>query len=69
MNETSYLLPANTLLEEEQNSDYDARRFYSVRLGETMHRKYQIVSKLGFGIGSTVWLAQDTNRFVNCPFR
>ena len=66
VNTSSHLLPANTILEEEENPDYDRRRFYPVRVGETI-QKYQIVSKLGWGTGSTVWLAQDINRFVQRP--
>lgn len=63
MNTSTQLLPANTLLDEEGNPDYDPRRFYPARIGDTI-QKYQIVSKLGWGTGSTVWLAKDTNRFV-----
>lgn len=65
MNTSTYLLPANTLLDEEGNPDYDPRRFYPARIGDTI-QKYQIVSKLGWGTGSTVWLAKDTNWFVQC---
>lgn len=57
------LLPSNVLLEEENNPDYDPRRFYPARVGETIE-KYRIVSKLGWGTNSTVWLAKDVNRFV-----
>ena len=66
LNMSSHLLPANTLLEEEGNPGYDPRRFYPTRVGETI-QKYQIISKLGWGTGSTVWLAKDINRFVQCP--
>ncbi len=57
----------DTLLDEERNPDYDPRRFYPARIGDII-QKYQIVSKLGWGTGSTVWLAQDMNRFVRCPW-
>ena len=63
INSSTYLLPANTLLDEEGNPDYDPRRFYPARIGDTI-QKYQIVSKLGWGTGSTVWLAKDINWFV-----
>ena len=53
MNLTSHSLPTNALLEEEHNPDYDPKRFYPARVGETI-RKYQIISKLGWGTGSTV---------------
>jgi serine/threonine-protein kinase SRPK3 len=62
-NAITQLLPANTLLEEEKNPDYDPKRFYPARIGETVNGgKYQIISKLGFGNGSTVWLAEEMNR-------
>jgi hypothetical protein len=48
MNTTSHLLPANTLLEEEENPDYSLKRFYPARVGKTI-QKYQIISKLSWG--------------------
>jgi len=66
MNPISRLPPTDAPLEEEGNPDYDPRRVYPARVGETV-RKFKIVSKLGWGTGSTVWLAKDINRFVQCP--
>lgn len=63
-NGVAHLLPADTPLEEEQNPDYDPKRFYPARIGEAINGKYQIISKLGFGTGSTVWLAEEMNRSV-----
>jgi serine/threonine-protein kinase SRPK3 len=68
MNRSLHLLPANTLLEEEENPDYDPKRFYPARVGETI-QKYQIVSKLGWGTSSTVWLAKEINRFGQRPLQ
>lgn len=56
------LQAAKTLLEEESNPDYDPRRFYPARVGEII-QKYKIVSKLGWGTNSTVWLAKDVSRW------
>jgi hypothetical protein len=64
LNATDHLLPADSPIEEEQNPDYDPKRFYPAQIGETVHGKYQIISKLGFGTGSTVWLAEEMNRSV-----
>jgi serine/threonine-protein kinase SRPK3 len=58
-----HLLLANIPLEEEQNPDCDPGRFYPAQVREIIQR-YQIVSKLGWGTGSTVWLAKDTSRWV-----
>ncbi|KAL8745942.1 MAG: hypothetical protein Q9190_001969 [Brigantiaea leucoxantha] len=68
MNTSTHLLNANTILDEEGNPDYDPRRFYPARIGDTI-QKYQIVSKIGWGTGSTVWLAKDTNRWPWQPNR
>ncbi|PFH51083.1 hypothetical protein AMATHDRAFT_75166 [Amanita thiersii Skay4041] len=48
-----------TTLEEEKTPYYDPRYFYPARLGDVLHGRYQIVTKIGFGTGSTVWLARD----------
>ncbi|KFY37814.1 hypothetical protein V495_06921 [Pseudogymnoascus sp. VKM F-4514 (FW-929)] len=49
LNATDHLLPADAPIEEEQNPDYDPKRFYPAQIVETVHGKYQIISKLGFG--------------------
>ncbi|KAL5339932.1 kinase-like protein [Aspergillus crustosus] len=46
-------------LEEETLPDYLAERYYPVRLGEVFNSRYQVVTKLGFGSSSTVWLCRD----------
>jgi hypothetical protein len=33
--------------------------FCPIRIGEAYRRRYQIVSKLGYGLSSTVWLCRD----------
>lgn len=52
--ELAHLLPSDVLLEEEKNPDYDPKRFYPARIGKAINGKYLIISKLGFGTGSTV---------------
>jgi len=51
-------LPASRKIEEEIN-DVSTGRYYPLRIGEVLNTKYQVVGKLGFGLGSTVWLAND----------
>lgn len=46
------------LLEEERCPTYDPKAFYPARVGETLAGRYELVSKLGWGSGSTVWLAR-----------
>ncbi|KAF4973174.1 hypothetical protein FZEAL_9391 [Fusarium zealandicum] len=47
--------------EEEKCPDYRPKNFYPARTGETLGGKYELVSKLGWGTGSTVWLARTTS--------
>ncbi|EAW16825.1 putative protein kinase [Aspergillus fischeri NRRL 181] len=53
------IIEADRLIEEEELPDYQADRFYPVRLGEVFQDRYQTVAKLGFGTSSTSWLARD----------
>lgn len=50
------LLPQDQEIEEEE---YGLSRYYPVRIGDIIEDHYQIVGKLGFGLGSTVWLANE----------
>ncbi|KAE8406443.1 kinase domain protein [Aspergillus pseudonomiae] len=49
--------------EENQTPHYDPRKYYPARVGEILPRRYRIISKLGWGANSTVWLAKDTCRW------
>ena len=53
------VLDADQLIEEEELPDYQADRFYPVRLGDVFQNRYQVVAKLGFGPSSASWLARD----------
>lgn len=55
-------------VEEEKTPYYSPARFYPARLGEVLNSRYQLVTKLGHGSNSTVWLARDLNQFVNSWF-
>ncbi|OJJ43956.1 hypothetical protein ASPZODRAFT_153941 [Penicilliopsis zonata CBS 506.65] len=56
---------SSLIREENQNPNYDPRKCYPARVGETISRRYRILSKLGWGANSTVWLAKDTSRSSN----
>jgi serine/threonine protein kinase len=58
-------MSSSCVMEEDQHPDYASRRFYPVRVGEIILGRYRIVSKLGWGASSTVWLAQDANRLAS----
>ncbi|EER39562.1 protein kinase [Histoplasma capsulatum var. duboisii H88] len=47
------------LVEEESIPSYKAEQFYPVHIGQVFESRYQVVSKLGFGTSSTVWLCRD----------
>ncbi|KAF3484178.1 protein kinase [Arthroderma uncinatum] len=53
------LLPRDVKLEEEELPDYNSQYFYPVRLGDVFESRYQVITKLGFGVGSSVWLCRD----------
>ncbi len=44
---------------EEPPERYCPGGYHPVQLGENFNTKYQIISKLGYGVYSTVWLAKD----------
>ncbi|KAE8148265.1 kinase-like protein [Aspergillus avenaceus] len=54
-----HLLDSSTTIEEETLPDYLEERYYPVHIGEVFQSQYQVVTKLGFGSSSTVWLCRD----------
>jgi hypothetical protein len=47
---------------------YHPDRFYPPQLGQVLHERYQIATKLGYGSSSTVWLARDLHRLFTPSF-
>ncbi|KAF2765741.1 non-specific serine/threonine protein kinase [Teratosphaeria nubilosa] len=47
------------LIEEETSPYHHSEQFYPAKLGDILHGRYQIATKLGHGACSTVWLARD----------
>lgn len=45
--------------EEEAMPAFSQRLYLPVHLGDIYHKRYQIVTKLGYGSNSTVWLCLD----------
>ena len=65
--------PSSTLLmderiEEQTLPQYCPQLFYPVHLGKVINSRYQIVTKLGYGTSSTVWLAWDNQKYVSGRF-
>ncbi|KAH6847722.1 kinase-like domain-containing protein [Chaetomium sp. MPI-CAGE-AT-0009] len=46
-------------LDEETHSWYSVKNFYPAAIGEVLHNRYQVVTKLGYGAASTTWLCRD----------
>ncbi|KAI1109520.1 kinase-like protein [Nemania sp. NC0429] len=53
------LIDPATKFEEEALPFYRKEEYYPMQIGQVIHGHYQVVSKLGFGTTSTVWLARD----------
>jgi hypothetical protein len=51
-------LDPSVKFEEENLPDYLKERYYPVHIGEVFHSRYQVITKLGFGSSSTVWLCR-----------
>ena len=52
-------LPVSEKIEEETFKWYNPTQFYPVRIGQVFESRYQVVSKMGYGSTSTVWLGRD----------
>ena len=53
------ILDPSKKFEEETLPDYLKERYYPVHIGEVFNSRYQVITKLGFGSSSTVWLCRD----------
>lgn len=57
---SSKRLHSSIAFSEESITRYCKGGYHPVRIGDIFnHDKYKIVSKLGYGVYSTVWLASD----------
>lgn len=50
---------SNAITDEEDPANYRKGGYHPVCLDEVFNDRYQVLSKLGHGIYSTVWLAKD----------
>jgi hypothetical protein len=57
--EDFHRVPDTTPIEEELLPGYKAEDYYPVTTDQTLDSRYRIICKLGHGVGSTVWLAED----------
>ena len=61
------IFPADEKVEEETHEAIPKNRYYPVHIGEVIQNKYQVLGKLGYGFGSTVWLANDFRSVSSKP--
>jgi hypothetical protein len=52
-------LPTSVLVEEERVPGYRPEFFYPANPGQVLNNRYKILTKIGWGTASTVWLAED----------
>ena len=57
-------LPSDVPLEEEKIPGYDYKHFYPAHPDELLANRYKLVTKIGWGHTSTIWLAEDTRRYI-----
>lgn len=53
------VIDKDEVVEEEGLPGYEPEHFYPARLGDVFNDRFQIVTKLGYGSCSTIWLARD----------
>jgi serine/threonine protein kinase len=61
-------LPPGEVVDEERCPGYSSEDFYPATPGDVLADRYRVLVKIGWGTGSTVWLAEDARRSV-MPFR
>lgn len=60
------IIDTSRKVDEELLAHYKPSRFYPVRIQDTLGSRYKVLSKLGYGSCSTVWLSRDIT-CVNSP--
>jgi serine/threonine-protein kinase SRPK3 len=53
------LLNTEERIEEETLPFYNSDAYYPVHIGQVFKSRYQVTTKLGYGVNSTVWLCRD----------
>jgi len=61
------IIDASFKVDEEQLRHYKPGHFYPVYIGNIYESRYQVLSKLGYGSCSTVWLARDITFGISPP--
>lgn len=57
-------IPHRKLVDKEISPGYNLKQYYSARPGEIFANHYQLLVKIGWEAGPTVWFARDVARHV-----
>ncbi|PYH38424.1 kinase domain protein [Aspergillus neoniger CBS 115656] len=60
---TTTSIPQHEPVDEELSPGYNPKHFYPAKPGEVLADHYRLLVKIGWGSGSTVWLARDVARY------
>ncbi|KAJ5591710.1 kinase domain protein [Penicillium hispanicum] len=63
------IIRVSQFVEEECAPHYNPRYFYPMQLYTVLASRYQVATKLGWGVSSTVWLAKDLQQWRWLPPR
>ncbi|KAH7316688.1 putative serine/threonine-protein kinase [Stachybotrys elegans] len=55
------ILPPDVPIDEERIPNFNPENFYPANPGDVLEGKYELLTKLGWGTASTVWLARDSS--------
>ncbi|RMD40650.1 hypothetical protein DV735_g4461, partial [Chaetothyriales sp. CBS 134920] len=55
------------MIEEQSLLLYQQKRYYPVSIGDLFNDRYRVITKLGYGAYSTVWLARDESHQAPAP--
>jgi len=56
---THVSIDPSRVIEGEKVRGYKAEHYYPVHIGEVFQDRYSVISKIGYGSASTVWLCRD----------
>jgi serine/threonine protein kinase len=64
LRDPAYAISSQTLVGEERCPGCNPERHYPAKPGEILANQFQLMTNIGWGTGSTVWLAQDIKQYV-----
>lgn len=56
-------MPADVIVDEERIARHNFHHFYPANPGDVLLDRFKLISKIGWGTTSTVWLAGDNKKY------